>query len=444
MRIIRVRVQDLFGVFDHDIPLHVDDRMTIIHGPNGFGKTTLLQMLHGIFGRRYVELRNVRFQRFEITFEEDGVLWAEKAGDGSDPAEVRICYRRPDRSRANCFLLGSRATPDPRRGHIPRHMLEEYVEGLTRVGYSKWAHGPSAEILSLDAVIDRFAHLLPVEWLDVMGVEEEPDWWVELQDSVEIRFITAQRLFNIRETGTRGRRQQMVPAVTEYSDELAEIIQQKLAESADLSQALDRTFPSRLVQQMGQSELSGEELRDKLRDLEKRRSGLKDAGLLGKQEDMDFLPAEGSIEHARDVLAVYVQDVEEKLGVFDEISRKLELLTRIVNSRFQYKRFSISKERGFTFTASDGSPLPLTKLSSGEQHELVLLFELLFKVHPDSLILIDEPELSLHVAWQKQFLKDLEEITRIASFDVLVATHSPQIIHDRWDLAVELKGPSVS
>ena len=29
-------------------------------------------------------------------------------------------------------------------------------------------------------------------------------------------------------------------------------------------------------------------------------------------------------------------------------------------------------------------------------------------------------------------------MTRLSSFDVLIATHSPQIISDRWDLTVEL------
>jgi predicted ATP-binding protein involved in virulence len=62
-------------------------------------------------------------------------------------------------------------------------------------------------------------------------------------------------------------------------------------------------------------------------------------------------------------------------------------------------------------------------------------------VTPNSLILIDEPELSLHILWQQEFLRDLEEIIKIAGLDFLIATHSPQIIHDRWDLAVELEGP---
>lgn len=92
-------------------------------------------------------------------------------------------------------------------------------------------------------------------------------------------------------------------------------------------------------------------------------------------------------------------------------------------------------------TAINGTPLPPEKLSSGEQHELVLLYELLFKVESGSLILIDEPELSLHVGWQLEFLRDLQEVSRLAGLDVLVATHSPQIINDRWDLTVQLEGP---
>ena len=106
---------------------------------------------------------------------------------------------------------------------------------------------------------------------------------------------------------------------------------------------------------------------------------------------------------------------------------------------------SFNKEKGFVFKTpynylSNTDNLSPTDLSSGEQHELVLLYELLFKVKSNSLVLIDEPELSLHVGWQSQFLKDLQDIIKVANLDILMATHSPDIIQDRWDLTVELKG----
>jgi predicted ATP-binding protein involved in virulence len=82
--------------------------------------------------------------------------------------------------------------------------------------------------------------------------------------------------------------------------------------------------------------------------------------------------------------------------------------------------------------------LSLEVLSSGEQHEIVLLYDLLFKTEKNALVMIDEPELSLHVSWQKSFVKDLLEIIKIAEFDVILATHSPYIVGKYSNLMVAL------
>jgi predicted ATP-binding protein involved in virulence len=140
-------------------------------------------------------------------------------------------------------------------------------------------------------------------------------------------------------------------------------------------------------------------------------------------------------------LSVYARDAEKKLGSFDDVFAKIDLFKKIANSLFLNKKLTIS-QKGFGIITADGSQLDPTLLSSGEQHEIVLLYELLFRVRNNSIILIDEPELSLHVAWQEAFLPDLVEMAKLSKFDALIATHSPQIISDRWDLTVELKGPA--
>jgi predicted ATP-binding protein involved in virulence len=81
--------------------------------------------------------------------------------------------------------------------------------------------------------------------------------------------------------------------------------------------------------------------------------------------------------------------------------------------------------------------IELEKLSSGEQHLLVLFGQLLF-CDDGGLVLVDEPELSLHLAWQERFLEYLAAAQRLAGFTAILATHSPGIIDDRWDLTVEL------
>ena len=174
--------------------------------------------------------------------------------------------------------------------------------------------------------------------------------------------------------------------------------------------------------------------------LEDKRSQLMAAGLLDKEKEID-LDLKKINDTNMNVLSVYTDDVGKKLSVFDELTNKIDLLVKIINSRFLYKKMSIDKKKGFIFKTDDDMTLEPSELSSGEQHELVLLYEFLFKVSKNTLILIDEPELSLHIVWQQQFLQDLIGITSLAEVDVLIATHSPQIIHDRWDLTVELTGP---
>jgi predicted ATP-binding protein involved in virulence len=69
----------------------------------------------------------------------------------------------------------------------------------------------------------------------------------------------------------------------------------------------------------------------------------------------------------------------------------------------------------------------------------VLTYDLLFNVKPNSLVLIDEPEISLHVTWQKEFLNDIVRIAAINSSRFIVATHSPQIINKFWSQTVGLE-----
>ena len=179
-------------------------------------------------------------------------------------------------------------------------------------------------------------------------------------------------------------------------------------------------------------------IRKEYTDQTKYRDRLKEASLLAAETPVP-LSSDSLKEHERKVLWAYLNDVKQKLQVFDPLLRRVELFKDIVNSRFSYKKFKVDREKGFIFQSDhDRSIVPPGALSSGEQHELVLTYQLLFEAPPGSLIFIDEPELSLHVSWQRKFLEDIAKISELADLDFLVATHSPSIVHDRRDLMVQL------
>ena len=68
----------------------------------------------------------------------------------------------------------------------------------------------------------------------------------------------------------------------------------------------------------------------------------------------------------------------------------------------------------------------------------ILFYELIFETEKQLLLLIDEPEISLHIMWQKLFMEDLDRVVSLGNLKVIVATHAPQIINNRWDLQIDL------
>ena len=137
------------------------------------------------------------------------------------------------------------------------------------------------------------------------------------------------------------------------------------------------------------------------------------------------------------VMTLYVQDTEAKLEALEDLRNRTTVFFDIINKKFRHKQLRLDREEGFV-VEGDVGPLPLSALSSGEQHEIVLHYDLLYRLRPNTAVLIDEPELSLHVAWQQRFLIDLIRIAELSRFDALIATHSPYIVDDRTDLTIEL------
>jgi predicted ATP-binding protein involved in virulence len=426
MRVKGISVKKLFDVFDHSIPLNMEERITIIHGPNGYGKTIMLMMLDGFFNLRYAAWRTTPFEEFRIDFEDESYVRIQPFKKSADPIiDVYLVKPGADEKvdQASVLLLQ----------HPAEHVPDDYT----------------AEFSADQENYERRTNPLGLSEKIRQSRKSEPEWLRELRKSVNIHFVRADRLLK-RKVRKQQPTRAMLPddrpnfelTVDRYAEELMGVIQATLAEYGEVSQALDRTFPARVIKEPPTQSLSSHELQQKLRSLEEKRAHLMGAGLLDSDNSVDSQLQQEIDDRTKSVLSVYVSDTEKKLGVLDKLAAKIDLFKRIINQRFLYKRMSIGREKGLNFTTSNDQPLPAARLSSGEQQELVLLYELLFKVEPDSLILIDEPELSLHVAWQQQFLEDLQEITRLSSIDVLIATHSPSIIHDRWDLTVELKGPA--
>lgn len=84
-------------------------------------------------------------------------------------------------------------------------------------------------------------------------------------------------------------------------------------------------------------------------------------------------------------------------------------------------------------------PRPITGLSSGERQIVVILTHLSFnrQAQRANVLIIDEPELSLHLRWQELFV---DAVTAASpNLQLILATHSPSIIRSRVENCVDIE-----
>ncbi|MDV6569505.1 UNVERIFIED_CONTAM: AAA family ATPase [Pseudomonas aeruginosa] len=78
---------------------------------------------------------------------------------------------------------------------------------------------------------------------------------------------------------------------------------------------------------------------------------------------------------------------------------------------------------------NDPLEMSLRRASSGEQCLLVMILGIAGQIRDNSLILIDEPEISLHPSWQSRFIYlIINTFTKYQKCHFIIATHSPQIV----------------
>ena len=108
--------------------------------------------------------------------------------------------------------------------------------------------------------------------------------------------------------------------------------------------------------------------------------------------------------------------------VFEEINGIFEIL------ELDVKLSEISKDENSMpiFTNSSGKKFGINELSSGEKQLFLRTLAIKMLEPENSIIMIDEPELSLHPKWQQKIIDVYKKIGK--NNQIILATHSPHIL----------------
>jgi ABC-type Mn2+/Zn2+ transport system ATPase subunit len=131
------------------------------------------------------------------------------------------------------------------------------------------------------------------------------------------------------------------------------------------------------------------------------------------------------VEYQLNLNKKIVRDKQDPIKVFE----KLELFNKTVNRLFSNTNKYIDQdENRIVFNYNDKSKIYPYQLSSGEKQLLIILLTVLCQDEKPSILLMDEPEISLHLSWQYELIEIIRTLN--PNCQVIIVTHSPSIFND--------------
>jgi len=145
------------------------------------------------------------------------------------------------------------------------------------------------------------------------------------------------------------------------------------------------------------------------------------------QLQQKYLEYQVNIDKQRDFIIENNKNYREE---FIKIKEPQKKFTEIINLLFQETAKQINNDQILlSFTLNDKEISPY-QLSTGEKQILIILLSVLIQDNKPFILLIDEPETSLHIDWQEQLIENILKINK--NTQIIIATHSPYIIAQGW------------
>jgi energy-coupling factor transporter ATP-binding protein EcfA2 len=139
------------------------------------------------------------------------------------------------------------------------------------------------------------------------------------------------------------------------------------------------------------------------------------------------------------ILEPFIDGNEARLRALEPIQRTFETFVTSVNSFYTDKTLTFSIRDGIRIVTENGETLAPGSLSSGEKQLLILFCNVIMVGRKPVLFLIDEPELSLNIKWQRQLIDALLSCVQNGTVQFVLATHSLQILSRHRDSLVRLQ-----
>ena len=432
MKITEFKIKSLHGFFDYDIKLNED--LTFIYGENGSGKTTVLNMLDSVVSGEIYKLFKYNFKKIIVNFENrnsdknckievelhkkdstlDSYLVIRFTGEDGNTLTDKINYKEVE--------FGERHFYSKKLLKIIRKTFNYIFLPLNRLSYKMG----SLESVTSRNRINHQPYFINKFYSneDMNGVEKLVKNFVAITNS-EINKL------NI------GFRQNILKSALEITDDKKSDNYLMNAREDELVSELELIKKKYIELLVELKAINSED--QKIR-------GVKYFDDLIKKVKDNIEKNPGTPNSHTELRGAYVEliRISKLIELHEELNREISILktpidefikytNRFLNNGKDKKNLVINSAGQIYFTTNyTNEKVKLKYLSSGEKHVVTLFANLIFKLERDefTIFIVDEPELSLHLSWQKMLVETIREIN--TNMQIVLATHSPEIV-GRYD-----------
>lgn len=419
-----VNIIGLFGRYN--VKVSLDNQVNIFIGENGLGKTTILNCVYYILKKKFLKLLEIQFLEIHVKFKKEKNSYIISVDDILEfKKEKSISLKLFENNilenelKSNKELeLYEKEEKILKTGLDNLEDMSSFLENNLK--NSKFKKGNSNNVFKLEKAISKYIKQRIIYLPTYRRIESELE-----------TFKSQSKYFSFGGLGLSEKEDSPIKfgmsdvkkSIDKILNEIRSIAMKKFSEMTRvlLKQYVDNKFLNShknikvetlkiVLDRLGEE--IEEEYKTKILDLVNDK----------KIKDNKYL---------LNLIEKLIDSYNEQKQYDDRIKKFSDTCNQYLNDKYFYYNQSTLSLEIFLDSISKENIIELTQLSSGEKQIISLFSKLYLESDENSIIIIDEPELSLSLKWQKMLLPD---IIKTENCDLLLTvTHSPFIFDNEFD-----------